>query len=219
MKLILQLLLWVVIGVLSYLLFNSVYGEVKFNKIKKQRYKAAITNLKDIRQAQLAHKTVTGKYEGDFNKLVRFLDTAKFTLTERRDSTVLDREQTRRFQVDVRKSIVIIDTLGYKSVKDSLYGGTDRYKNMINIPIEGLDAKYELTAGTIENSRGTFPVFEAKVSKDVILWDQPKDYLIKERQVKSVDADAVSGPEITVGSMTRIDTRGNWGKSYGVDEQ
>lgn len=219
MKFLLQLVLWVIIAALGYLLFNSVYGEVKFNKVKKERYQAAVTNLRDIRAAELAHKTVTGKYEGDFDKLVRFIDTARFTLTARRDSTILDKEQTRRFQVDTYKSIVIIDTLGTRSVKDSLFKGSDRYKTMINIPIEGLDKKFELKAGMIEKTTGTYPVFEAKVSKEVLLWDQDRDYIIKEKQVQTVDADAVSGEYVSVGSMLKIDSRGNWGKSYGIDDE
>lgn len=217
MKFLLQIVLWVIIAVLGYLLFNSVYGEVKFNKIKEDRYQAAIVNLRDIQKAELAHKTVTGKYEGDFNKLVTFLDTAKFTLTQRRDSTILDREQTRRFGVDTYKSIVIVDILGYKSIKDSLFQGTDRYKTMINIPIEGLDAKYVLQAGTIEKTTGTYPVFEAKVSKDVLLWDQEKDYVSKEKQVVSVDG--VNGEYLSVGSMLSINTNGNWPKSYGANDE
>lgn len=217
MKFIIQIVLWVIIAVLGYLLFHSVYGEVKFNNIKEDRYRMAIKNLRDIRTAELAYKTVTGKYEGDFNKLVRFIDTAKFTLTQRRDSTVLDREQTRRFGVDTYKGIVIIDTLGYKSVKDSIFKGSDRYKTMINIPIEGLDAKYDLQAGTIEKTTGTYPVFEAKVSKETLLWDQNKDLLNQEKQVISVDG--VNGTHLTVGSMATINSNGNWPKSYGANDE
>ena len=217
MKFIIQIVLWVIIAVLGYLLFHSVYGEVKFNNIKEDRYRMAIKNLRDIRTAELAYKTVTGKYEGDFNKLVRFIDTAKFTLTQRRDSTVLDREQTRRFGVDTYKGIVIVDTLGYKSVKDSIFKGSDRYKTMINIPIEGLDAKYDLQAGTIEKTTGTYPVFEAKVSKETLLWDQNKDLLNQEKQVISVDG--VNGTHLTVGSMATINSNGNWPKSYGANDE
>ena len=217
MKFLIQIVLWVIIAVLGYLLFNSVYSEVKFNNIKEDRYRMAITNLRDIRTAELAHKTVTGKYEGDFNKLVRFIDTAKFTLTQRRDSTILDKEQTKRFGVDTYKGIVIIDTLGYKSVKDSIFKGSDRYKTMINIPIEGLDAKYDLQAGTIEKTTGTYPVFEAKVSKETLLWDQPRDLLNQEKQVVSVDG--VNGTHLTVGSMATINSNGNWPKSYGANDE
>ena len=59
------------------------------------------------------------------------------------------------------KEITIIDTLGTKSIKDSLFGTSNRYKTMINVPIEGSNAKYELQAGTITRSNLEFPVFEA----------------------------------------------------------
>lgn len=217
MKIVLQIVLWAVIGLLSYLLFKSIYGEVKFHEVKEERYKLAIENLRDLRVAELAHKTVTGKYEGDFDKLVRFIDTAEFTLTQRRDSTVLDEEATKLYSVDTYKEITIIDTLGTKSIKDSLFGTSDRYKTMINVPIEGTTAKYELKAGTITRSNIEFPVFEARVLKDVLLFDQDKDFVNKEKQVVSVDG--VNGDAITVGSMNQINTNGNWPKSYGANDE
>ena len=69
--------------------FNSINGPVKFNQVKKVRYAKAIENLKDIRKAELAYKTVTGKFEKDPAKLIAFIDTAKFTLTQRRDSSFI----------------------------------------------------------------------------------------------------------------------------------
>ncbi len=217
MKIVLQIVLWAVIVLLSYLLFNAIYGEVKFHEVKEKRYKLAIENLKDLRIAELAHKTVTGKYEGDFDKLVRFLDTAEFTLTQRRDSTVLDEEATKLYSVDTYKEITIIDTLGFKSIKDSLFGNSDRYKTMINVPIEGANAKYELKAGSINKSNIDFPVFEIKVLKETLLFDQPKDYINKEKQVISVDG--VDGDALTVGSMFQVNTNGNWPKSYGANDE
>jgi hypothetical protein len=217
MKIVLQIVLWVVIGVLSYLLFNAIYGEVKFNEIKEKRYKMAIENLRDLRVSELAHKTVTGKYEADFDKLVRFIDTAQFTLTQRRDSTILDIEQSEAFGVDQYKEITIIDTLGYRSVKDSLFKTSDRYKTMINVPIEGANAKFEIKTGTINKSNIDFPVFEIKVLKETLLFDQNKDFINKEKQVISVDG--VNGDALIVGSLNKINTNGNWPKSYGANDE
>lgn len=216
MKLVLQLVLWVVIAALSYLLFNAIWGEVKFNEIKEKRYKAAISNMRDLRSAQLAHKTVTGSYQKDFDKLVQFIDTAVFTITQRKDTTVLDVEKTKRFRVDSYKEIVKIDTLGTRPVKDSLFKGSDRYKTMINVPIEGVNAKYEMDAGFIEKNNTKYPVFEITLMKDVILADQPRDYVLKEEQVISVDG--VNGKALTIGSMQSITTTSNFPKSYGVDD-
>ncbi len=214
MKLVIQLLLWVVIGVLGYLLFNSVYGEVKFNDLKVARYQKSVDKLKDIQKGQLAFKQINGKFAGSFDELVKFLDTAEFTLTERRDTLVLDEEATRRYRVDTRKEITIIDTLGKASIKDSLYQGTDRYKTMMNVP--GTDKQFEMEAGTVLKNDVQIPVFEAKVSKDVILFDQSKDYVAKEKQVISVEG--VNGAYLSVGSMTEVSTAGNWPQSYGDSE-
>ena len=217
MKIVIQLVLWVVIGVLGYLLFNAVYGEVKFNDLKVVRYQKAIENLKDIRAGQLAFKQINGKFAENFEQLESFIDTAEFVLTERRDTMVLDEEATRRYRVDTRKEITIIDTLGYKSIKDSLYQGTNRYKTMKNVPIAGTDAQFEMESGTLLKSDVPIPVFEAKVSKDVLLFDQPKDYVSKEKQVVSVDG--VNGAYLSVGSTTEVNTNGNWPKSYGDNDE
>lgn len=213
MKLVIQLLLWVVIIVLGYLVFNSVYEPIKFNKVKEARYAKVIENLKDIREAELAHKQVTGRFEGDFDRLIRFIDTAQFTLTQRRDTTFLDEEYLEIYGVDQWVEDVVIDTLGYVSVKDSLFQGTNRYKNMMNVPQKGVDAQIELDAGTIVKKGTTFQVFEAKIAKDVLLADQDRDLVMQEKQVVSVEE--VNGPYITVGSMEEVTTKGNWPQIYG----
>lgn len=216
MKLVIQLLLWVVIFFLGYMVFDAVYEPVQFNEVKEKRYKKVIGNLIDIRDAELAYREVTGKFTGDFDELVRFIDTAKFTLTQRRDTTILDEEFKRIYKVDNWIETTVIDTLGYASVKDSLFGGSDRYKTMMNVPIEGVDAKFELKAGTVSKKETKIPVFEARVAKEVLLFDQPQDLVIQEKQVVSVDQ--VNGEYIRVGSMEEVNTNGNWPKTYGDNE-
>ncbi len=216
MKLVIQLVLWIVIIFLGYLVFNSIYEPIKFNEVKEARYAKVINNLKDIRDAELAHRTVTGKFEGDWDKLVRFLDTAQFTLTQRRDTTVMDEEYRKTYGVDRRVEIVVIDTLGYKSIKDSLFQGTDRYKTMMNVPIQGVDQKFELKAGTVSKNDTQIPVFEAKIPKAVILFDQDKDLVNQAEEIVGVDE--VPGPYISVGSMEEVKTSGNWPLKYGDAE-
>ena len=216
MKLVIQLLLWIVIIFLGYLVFNAIYDPIQFNKVKEKRYAKVIERLADIRAAQLAHKTVTGKYEKDFDKLVRFIDTAEFVLTQRRDTTYLDAEYRRTYGVDRDKDDIVVDTLGTASIKDSLFKNSDRYKEMMNIPVEGVTAKFEMDAGTILKNNVSFPVFEAKVEKSVILADQDKDLVMQEKQVQSVEF--VRGEFIRVGSMEEVNTKGNWPTIYGANE-
>ncbi|MDT0644370.1 hypothetical protein RM553_16140 [Zunongwangia sp. F363] len=214
MRLVIQLLLWLVIIFLAYLTFDAVYRPIQFNKVKEKRYAKVIENLKDIRDAELAHKEVTGSFEGDFDDLVQFLDTAQFAITQRRDTTYLDEEYRRTYGVDQYIEDVVIDTLGFVSVKDSLFkGNEERYRNMINVPIEGADAQFELDAGTITKGDSKIPVFEAKVAKSKVLYDQDRTLILQENEIQSVDD--VNGRYISVGSMQEVNTSGNWPKVYG----
>lgn len=210
------LALWALIAYLGYATYNSIMDPIKFNKVKNERYAKAIDKLIDIRDSELAYRQVTGKFAGDFESLVKFIDTAHFTLTQRRDSTVLDVDMTKRYGVDMFKEITLIDTLGTKAVKDSLFKGSDRYKTMMNIPYAPNNETFELQAGTIEQSGIKIPVFEAKAKKDVLLHDQDQDLLIQENQVVSVDG--VNGDAIILGSMSEVKTTGNWPKNYGKEE-
>ncbi|WP_370480170.1 hypothetical protein [Tamlana flava] len=215
-KPILNILLWVLIAFLGYQTYMSIYEPIQFNKIKNKRYLQVIESLKDIRDSQLAHKQVTGKFARDFESLIKFVDTAEFTITQRRDSSVIDEEMTKRYGVDTFKDIVIIDTLGYVSVKDSLFKNSDSYKNMMNVPVGEPGAKFKMEAGVIEQSKLFIPVFEASVKKNVILYDQNKDLLVQENQVVSVDG--VNGDALKVGSLEEVNTTGNWPKTYGANE-
>lgn len=212
LKIVVNLLLWVIIIVLGYFTFMSIYGEIQFNKLKEKRYVVIIEKLKDIRDAELAYKQVNGKFTDNFDELVKFIDSAEFTITQRRDSTIIDAEMTRQYGVDMTKDIVVIDTLGTKPVKDSLFGADTRYKNMMNVPIGEPGAKFKLQAGMLDN----IPVFEASVDKSVILHDQDKNLVEKEKQVVSVDG--VNGPTLKVGSMEEVKTTGNWPKNYSTVE-
>lgn len=214
MKIVIQLVLWAIIGLLGYLLFQSIYGPIQFNQVKEKRYAKVIDNLKDIRSAQLAHQTVTGVFAKDFDALVQFVDTAEFAITQRRDTSYADVEKNKAFGLTEGYFIeeTLIDTLGFQSVKDSLFRDSDRYRTMMNVPVEGVDAQFEMDAGMLESGDLKLPVFEAKVAKNVILADQDPDLLTQENQIVSVED--INGSHIIVGSMTEVNTNGNWPKNY-----
>jgi len=215
---VIHIVLWAIIGVLGYMTFMSVYAEIEFNQIKKERYADSIERLIDIRDSQLAYREVKGKFTDNFDSLVNFIETEKFTLTQRRDSSIVDEELTKRYGgVTTYKDIIIIDTLGYASIKDSLFKNSNRYKTMMFVPNVEPKKKFDLKAGFITDSNDNkLPVFEAKVKKKVILADQPRDLILKENQVISVEG--VNGNALKVGSMEEVKTIGNWPKTYGENE-
>ncbi|MDT7827295.1 hypothetical protein RQM65_01280 [Pricia sp. S334] len=210
MKTVIQIVLWIVCIGLGYLIYQSVTGPIRFNEVKKERFAKVVSKLKDIRAAQEAYKTVNRRYAKDFNSLIQFIDTANYTITQQRDSSYMEYDQT--YQIDMLKEVKIIDTLGTVSVKDSLFGEDGRYKNLAKVPTAQGDAEFQMEANVIDKSGFKAPVFEAKVEKKVVLYDQPQTLLDKENAEMGVDE--VNGNWIKVGSLSEVSTSGNWPPIY-----
>ena len=207
MRLGIQAALWIASIFFAYKIYDSVSGPIRFNKVKNQRYAKVINRMKDIRTAQIAHKDVTGVYANNFDSLVKFIDEGIFTLTEKRDSSYMEYDRT--YRIDMLKEVIVVDTLGYVPVKDSLFKDTDRFRNMAFIPIEGIeDSTFQIKAEVINKNGYKVPVFEVKIAKNVVLFDQDDDFIKQENETVSVDG--VNGPEIILGSLTNVSTNGNW---------
>ena len=202
----------------SYKIYNSIYEPVQFNKTKVERYKKVIAKLKDIRNAELAHREVTGDYTANFDSLVSFIDTAKFVITQQRDSSYKYFDKSRG--IERERDTVIIDTLGFASVKDSLFKNDNRYKEMMWVPIPGKEKqeKFELKKGFLTKSNVKVPVFMSRVDKALLLYDQNPDLVAQEKNIKSTKE--INGPYIQVGSLDEVTDSGNWPKLYDIkDEQ
>ena len=203
----LELFLWILSIFFASQIYSSINGPIKFNKVKNERYAIVINRLKDIRIAQIAHKDVKGYYANNFDDLVSFIDNGLFTLIEEKDSSYLAYDRV--YRIDMLREVRIVRELGKVSVKDSLFKDNESYKQMAFIPIKGKeDERFLISADIIDKNGYEAHVFEVKVKKDVILYDQNKDLLKQENKVISVDG--VNGSEIVLGSMTEVRTSGNW---------
>ncbi len=199
----------------GYKIYQSINEPIEFKKVKRARFADVIDNLKDVRDSQIAYKTVTGKYANDFPSLVKFIDTAQFTIIERRDTSYMEYNKT--YRIDMLKEEVITDTLGYVGVKDSLFKSSDRYKEMMFVPHAQSKEKFTMKADILDKNGFKVPVFEAKVKKDVVLYDQPDDLRSQENELISIDG--VNGSEIIVGSLTEVSTNGNWPPLYDAKDK
>ena len=72
-KRIIESVLWVLIFVFAYQVYNSINAPIKFNEVKNERYLKVIDKLKDIRNAQIAYKSVNGVYADNFDGLINLL--------------------------------------------------------------------------------------------------------------------------------------------------
>lgn len=213
MKTVIQIVLWALSIFFAYQIYNSVMEPIKFDKVKKQRYMATIEKLKSIRDAQEAHRSIHNGYAQNFDQLVSFIDTAQFVILEKRDSSFM--RYNRTYRIDMPVDTVVVDTLGFKSVKDSLFKARD-YKAIADVPYAQNDAKFEMKTDILDKNGYRAPVFEAKVAKNVLLYDQP-EYLV-EQENAMVDVEEVNGNEIKVGSLTDVSTSGNWPPYYDTQQ-
>ena len=201
--------------ILVFQIYNSIDSPIEFNKVKNERYQKVIERLKDIRNAQVAFKSVNGIYSDNFDSLVDFIETGQFTIIEKRDSSYM--QYDRVYRIDMLREVIVVDTLGFVSVKDSLFKNDNRYKDLALVPIDGIDEKFSIKADIIDKNGYNVPVFEVKVSKDVILFDQNKDLLMQEKETVSVDG--VNGPALVLGSLEDVSTNGNWPTTFDVDRK
>lgn len=201
--------------ILVFQIYNSIDAPIEFNKVKNERYQKVIERLKDIRNAQVAFKSVNGIYSDNFDSLVNFIENGQFTIIEKRDSSYM--QYDRVYRIDMLREVIVVDTLGFVSVKDSLFKNDNRYKDLALVPIDGIDEKFSIKADIIDKNGYNVPVFEVKVSKDVILFDQNKDLLMQEKETVSVDG--VNGPALVLGSLEDVSTNGNWPTTFDVDRK
>lgn len=201
-----SLALLIIAGWLAYLSYEGVMTPIKFNQEKTKRFSKVIDNLKIIRDGQAAHKRVTGKYAPNGADLVKFIDTAKFAVTEARN-------ETRMINVGggltVEKEFRVIDTTGYSDVRASFVGKD--YKTMMKVP--GTDTEFTMKIGAIAKTNGYMaPVYEAKVDKKVVLAGMNEGLIRLESEAFANDQ--VKGSVLKVGSLDEVTESGNWPTDY-----
>jgi len=187
--------LWVLVVGLSYALYTAIMNPIRFNKERKNRSADVIERLKDVRKAQIAFKEVNRYYASNFDELIPLIDTGEFTIVQRRDEELKYYNNVyREYQL---KDTTYIDTLGFASIKDSIFGTDYKLEALRLIPHAG-GSELELRAGRIKSGKLTVQVFEAKAPKE--------EYL------KGLDEDLVknAAKDLVVGSMTSAKINGNW---------
>jgi hypothetical protein len=203
---ILKVLLWIPIFVLGYLVYDSVMAPIQFGEEKQRRYTDAIGNLIDIRNSQNAYKSVNGQFAKSWGSLVQFIDSAEFTMIARRDTSYMEYDKT--FRMDRLKEEVIIDTLGFVPVKDSLFRTDNRYKTMMIVPnVENLE--FELKTAVLDKNGIKVPVFVARVLKKDLLVGMDKQLVFE-----AIEAFDVKGDYLQVGDLEQSSVSGNWPKPY-----
>lgn len=193
MKTVIQIVLALAIVVLGYLIYDSIMEPVRFNKEAARREARIIDRLKDIRTAQIAHRTRYGTFLGDLDSLVQFVKNDSIIIL-RAIGTVPD---TLTEAEAVRLGIVQRDTFWMPARDTLLKHAKYPVDSLPFIPFSG-GKKFVMEAGMIERGLVQLPVFEALTTPDEYLKDLP--YLIYYTRLDG----------LKVGSLVEASTDGNW---------
>ncbi len=204
-----------------YLIYASIMEPIKFDAEKNRRYEVAVNKLLDIKKAQSAHKSIKGTYAANYDELVKFIESEKFEIIERRDTAVPDVARNAAHNLPngeggYYKDVVITKSLGFVSVKDSLFKNSSRYKEFKTVKIADFEVPVKMTAGSIMVKDKAFPTLEVVIDKNDILKGMDEELLKQEKKKKSIEE--INGDKIILGSTTDITLTGNWPKKYGNNE-
>ncbi len=190
---IIQLVLWLAILASGWYLVEIIMEPIRFNKKRDARYEKVIDRMMEIRTAQQAFKDVNGYFAGNFDQLTSFIDTGEFTILQRRDTSFMAYDPV--YRTDLLKDSIVVDTLGFVSIKDSLFSETN-LSQLKYIP--GTDqATFVLDAGQIDRQGYSVPVMRVIAPKEVILKGLSKN-LIKDEE------------DLILGSLSEANLSGNW---------
>jgi hypothetical protein len=200
LKIALSVALAAIILILLYLVYESIMRPVRFNHMNETRRVAVISNLKDIREVQKYYKQNKGSYANDFTSLLAFAEEGQIPLVK----IIPD-------PTDSTNTRSIKDTIGFVSVKDSLFGRRENFKlsDIAIVPYSN-NVQFDLKADTLERSGMKVYVFEAKtlnvnfLTKDMEMYRQ--ELINMDNTLEQLD----KYPGLKVGSLTEVSTDGNW---------
>jgi hypothetical protein len=208
MKTVIQIILLAVIIVLSYFLYESIQGPIRFNKEKKIREDATIARLKDIRTAEIAFKSEYDRFTGSFDTLIAFLKADSFRVVQKIGSipdSLIEAGMTEKQAM--KKGLIKRDTIRI-SVLDSLFKPGFFVDSLRYVPFTK-NYQFELGAGDLATgSKVTVRVFEAKVLYDILLAGLDRQLVINYKEERKL----ITGyPGLRVGSLTEpTNNAGNW---------
>ena len=209
MRITLNILLIGTVLLLTYMCYRSIMNAQEFIDERKVREEAIQARLIDVRKAQIEYKNFYGYHAGSFDDLIKFLNEDKLPFVIKEGS--LTDEQLAQGMTEAKailEGLIKRDTT-WILAKDTIFGSGFDVSSLAFVPIEGVNAKFEMDTATITAGQGyTVKVFEAAVPYDVYLNDLDRQELINLKDKMSKMGRYLG---LRVGSVTEINNNaGNW---------
>ncbi len=206
LRIVLQIVLGIIAVVLAIVIYQGIMKPVRFNQEKDQRSAVVVQRLKDIRTVQEAYKKAYGRFIGNIDSVILFLENGELPYT-RMIGTVPD---SLTEEEAIKLKIVSRETFTENAYNVLFPNETDKVGHLARLPFVPYTQqtqKIDLQAGFIDKNGYKVPVSEAKVPYEVFL-NGMDDQLIRNTVSQANDFNRYPG--IKVGSMEEAITDGNW---------
>ncbi len=208
MKTVFQILLTIAILFLGYLCYDSIMQPIQFQKQHNKRKEAVIQRLEEIRDVQVAYKSVYKKYTGSFDTLVNFLKSDSLPLVKKVGSltdSMIEAGITETKALAL--GIISRDTIRI-SAGDSLFKANYPVDSLPFVPYSD-GVKFEMGAGVVITGSGVkVRVFEAKTPNRVFLIGLDKQEVTN---LNVIAEKFEKYPGLKVGSLEAANNNaGNW---------
>lgn len=209
MKTVIQIVLTIAIIALGYFCVESIQKPIRFKKAHKERKEAVVDKLIQIRDAQVAYKSVYGRYTGSFDTLINFIKTDSLPLVKKEGSltdSMLEAGMTELKALAM--GIIKRDTVRV-SVKDSIFKAKFPIDSLPYIPFVGGGEKFQMASGIVTTGSGVkVQVFEAKVHNNIYLNGLEEQEIIN---LSDKTQKLERYPGLKVGSLEEANNNaGNW---------
>ena len=227
-KIIIEVVLLAAICGLVYLLYSNIMKPVNFNKERDMRKAVAVQRLQDIRTLQVAHKSVTGKFNSSLDSLKQFYESGQMEIVMQIGSmddslAVMNTEAIKKANKKLKPEQlteklqeayaagqkVVFSTVTKIPVRDTLFNNRPDFciDSLKYIPFSGkepvqMESAIKMVSGV------PVPLFEARMPWKSLLKGMDKQLIIN-LNAESRDLNRYEG--LQVGSVTAPNNNaGNW---------
>jgi len=194
MKIVINILLVGLIGLLGYLLYANIKEPIEFQKVKTKRERAVVEKLMEIRQMQEFYRAIEGSFASDFDTLTHVLSTKDFMVIN-----VQGDPDDPNFDI----SQITFDTTYFPAI-DSITAMGINLDSLSLVPFAPAGTSFDIQADTIEYQKTMVHVVEVGVIRKKFMGAYGDD------RFKKYDSRYKPNALLKFGDMNTPNTAGNW---------
>ena len=202
-----RIILGIISIVLAYFLFEGIMKPQRFESLKTQKETEVVNRLKDIRTAQLAYRSVHGKFCSTLDSLVLFLETGQLPTVRRVGEIpeeMTEAEALRRRLI--RRDTVFTDA--YSVLFPDHPNKEAHLAALKYIPFTNRTKEFTLETGFTKRSEIDVPVIEVSAHLSDYMIEPEYRQLVINAIKRAQDMNRFPGRKF--GSISDPQTEGNW---------